>query len=72
MAFHIKNLKSVGTTLTGLTIMASSIAYIFLVDNHDSIIAFGLLGIGLALCFLPDTLFRGLKSFIEKNKSKEV
>lgn len=60
------------TTLLGLIFIASAIMYLILKENHESLIIFGLIGIGIAFIFSPDILIDALKNFIIKNKNKEI
>lgn len=72
VTLHHKNLKQWKTTIVGLIMIIAAIAYIFYVDGHDKIIFFGSVAVGIALLFLPDALFGGLRKLITKNSEKEL
>lgn len=59
------------STLIGLFTIISSVAYLFLKDDVNLIILFGLLGVGVSLLFTPDSLIKGIESLIDKNKERQ-
>lgn len=69
---NTKNLKHWKSTLLGIIFIVASIAYIVYIEDIDKIIFFGVLGLGIVLLFLPDTLISALRNFIKKNQNKEI
>ena len=59
------------TTLLGLLIIASSIAYIFIVQDSKVFQFSILLVVGIGFLFAPDTIIDGLRSIIKSNKDKK-
>lgn len=72
MAFKIKHLKHWQSTVLGILLIIGAILYIMYGENIDRIIFFGVLGIGIALLFLPNTFIRGLRSLVKSNQDKEL
>jgi hypothetical protein len=64
----MKNIyKSWKTTLLGIVLIASGIGYVFINLSPDYILMSILIGVGIGLLFVPDSVIELLK-----NKSKEV
>jgi len=59
------------TTLLGLLIIASSIAYIFIVQDSKVFQFSILLVVGVGFLFAPDSIIEGLRSVIKNNKDKK-
>lgn len=59
------------TTILGLLIIASSIAYIFIVQDSKVFQFSILLVVGIGFLFAPDTIIDGLRSIIKSNKDKK-
>lgn len=59
------------TTLLGLIIIASAIAYIFIVQESKVFQFAILLIVGIGFLFAPDTIVDGLRSLIKNNKDKK-
>lgn len=59
------------TTILGLLIIASSIAYIFIVQESKVFQFSILLVVGIGFLFAPDTIIDGLRSIIKSNKDKK-
>lgn len=72
MGFKIKHLIHWQSTLLGIILIATAVSYVILKEDTDAIIFFGVLGLGIALLFLPDTLIRGLRNLVRKNQNKEL
>lgn len=72
MYLKYKNLRQIKTTVIGLALIAAGVYYIFHSDNPETIIVFGILGIGFSMLFMPDKLLEGLENFINNNKNKEI
>lgn len=71
--FKASNIKEIKSTIIGLVFLFVGFFYFYKFWNEiDFRIFFALLGIGISLLFVPDSLFNGLKSFINKNKNKEI
>lgn len=72
MKMELKNIMTcVKTTLIGLLLIGASLYY--LIEKDGALLNFAVvLASGIALLFAPDTLISGLKSFIRKNKNKEL
>ena len=66
---HIKHWK---TTLLGIVLIATSIAYMYFSEDASAVIFFGCLGIGIVFIFLPDTFIAALRNFVKKNQNKEI
>ena len=66
-------LKGWKTSLFGTLIILASLGYVYYIGAEaDKWIFFGSLLIGIALIFLPDTLFEGLGKLINKNAEKDL
>jgi cell division protein FtsW (lipid II flippase) len=68
----IKNIyKSWKTTLIGIVLLATAIAYILINSSPDYIVFSISLATGIAMLFFSDKFIKQLENFIT-NKSKEV
>lgn len=68
----LSNLTQVKTTVLGVIIILADLYYWLFQDAHNTTIFFGVLGLGLALLFAPDTLIKGITALINRNKEKDV
>jgi|TARA_R110000782_G_scaffold96818_2_gene181463 hypothetical protein len=59
------------TTLLGILVIASAIAYIFIVQDSKVFQFAILLIVGIGFLFAPDTIVDGLRSIIKNNKDKK-
>jgi choline-glycine betaine transporter len=59
------------TTLLGILVIASAIAYIFIVQDSKIFQFAILLIVGIGFLFAPDTIVDGLRSIIKNNKDKK-
>jgi type IV secretory pathway VirB2 component (pilin) len=59
------------TTLLGILVIASGIAYIFIVEDSKVFQFAILLIVGIGFLFAPDTIVDGLRSIIKNNKDKK-
>tara|TARA_R110000772_G_scaffold111680_6_gene215772 strand:+ start:6742 stop:6951 length:210 start_codon:yes stop_codon:yes gene_type:complete len=59
------------TTLLGILVIASAIAYIFIVQDSKVFQFAILLIVGIGFLFAPDTIVDGLRSIIKSNKDKK-
>lgn len=67
----IKNrLTAWKTTVLGTILVLSSLAYLYLVENADKLIFFGMLISGILLLFSPDTYINSVKNLLVKLTSK--
>lgn len=68
----MKNIiKSWKTTLLGILIITSAIAYIFIIQDSKVFQFAILLIVGVGFLFAPDTIVDGLRSIIKSNKDKK-
>lgn len=64
-------IESWKTSVLGAVILI--VNFYYLLEKNAELTPFlVLLGAGIALLFAPDTLIRGIKSLINKNKSKQL
>ena len=68
----LSNVNQIKTTILGIVIILADLYYWLHKADVNSTIFFGVLVVGIALLFLPDTLIGGLKALINKNKDNEV
>jgi F0F1-type ATP synthase assembly protein I len=71
MYLKYQNIRQIKTTIIGLVLIGVGLYYLLYNDAPESMIVFGMVGIGVAFVFMPDTLLDGLKNLINKNKNKE-
>lgn len=58
------------TTVLGLLLVIASLAYLYLVENTDKLIFFGMLISGILLLFSPDTYINSVKNLLVKLTKK--
>jgi hypothetical protein len=59
-------LKSWKTTVVGILLVLSSLAYLYFVEPNDKLIFFGTLISGILLLFSPDTYINSVQSLLLK------
>ena len=67
-------LKSWKTTIVGILLVLSSLAYLYLVESNDKLIFFGMLISGILLLFSPDTYINAVQGLLLKltKKSEKI
>lgn len=63
-------LKSWKTTIVGILLVLSSLAYLYLVESNDKLIFFGMLISGILLLFSPDTYINTVQGLLLKLTKK--
>jgi len=63
-------LKSWKTTIVGILLVLSSLAYLYLVESNDKLIFFGMLISGILLLFSPDTYINAVQGLLLKLTKK--
>lgn len=58
------------TTVLGIILVIASLAYLYLVENTDKLIFFGMLISGILLLFSPDTYINSVKNLLVKLTKK--
>jgi hypothetical protein len=63
-------LKSWKTTIVGILLVLSSLAYLYFVESNDKLIFFGMLISGILLLFSPDTYINTVQGLLLKLTKK--
>jgi hypothetical protein len=63
-------LKSWKTTIVGILLVLSSLAYLYFVESNDKLIFFGMLISGILLLFSPDTYINTAQGLLLKLTKK--
>lgn len=69
--FSRSNLTNLKTTILGLMVLGASLAYPFIAANTNPWVFGIMITVGIALLFLPDTLFKSLTNLLTKNSGKQ-
>lgn len=70
---HHKNIiNSWKTSVIGIISILAGFYYLFTSEEIDKVIFFGSIGIGIALLLFPDDFIKIFKSFLNRNKNKDL